>query len=38
MTLETWLSLRDKERASGLAESTGEVTLRDWREREPLDS
>jgi hypothetical protein len=38
MTLETWLGLREKERKSGLAESTGELTLRDWKEREPLDS
>lgn len=35
MTLETWLSLREKERETGLAESTGELTLRDWRDGEP---
>lgn len=32
MTVETWLSLRDKERETGHAENTGEVTLRDWRD------
>jgi hypothetical protein len=38
MTLETWFSLREKERQTGHAESTGQLTLRDWREREPVDS
>jgi hypothetical protein len=37
MTVATWLSLRAKERESGLAESTGQVTLRDWRGRQPAD-
>jgi hypothetical protein len=35
MTLETWLGLREKERETGHAESTGNLTLRDWRDREP---
>jgi hypothetical protein len=38
MTVETWRSLRAKERESGLAESTGQVTLSDWRDRQPADS
>ncbi|HEX4228333.1 MAG TPA: hypothetical protein VHZ07_06665 [Bryobacteraceae bacterium] len=37
MTVETWRSLRAKERESGLAESTGQVTLRDWRDGEAAD-
>jgi hypothetical protein len=37
MTVETWQSLRAKERESGLAENTGQVTLRDWRDRQPAD-
>jgi hypothetical protein len=37
MTRETWLSLREKERQTGHAESTG-VTLPDWKDREPADS
>ncbi|MGC2661928.1 MAG: hypothetical protein WA324_28545, partial [Bryobacteraceae bacterium] len=32
MTLETWDELREVERQTGFAESTGKVTLRDWRE------
>jgi hypothetical protein len=38
MTVETWLSLRAKERASGLAESTGQATLGHWRDRQPADN
>ncbi|HEX4809855.1 MAG TPA: hypothetical protein VH325_13040 [Bryobacteraceae bacterium] len=34
MTVETWLSLREKERESGHAVSTGHGTLRDWREQQ----
>jgi hypothetical protein len=37
MTLETWFGLREKERETGHAESTGQLTLRDWREREPAN-
>ncbi|MGC2660582.1 MAG: hypothetical protein WA324_21715 [Bryobacteraceae bacterium] len=32
MTLETWEELREVERKTGFAESTGKATLRDWRE------
>ncbi|MGC2661328.1 MAG: hypothetical protein WA324_25520 [Bryobacteraceae bacterium] len=32
MTLETWEKLREVERQTGFAESTGKVTLRDWRD------
>lgn len=32
MTVDTWLSLRAMERETGHAVSTGQVTLRDWRE------
>ena len=32
MTLETWEGLREVERKTGFAESTGKATLRDWRE------
>jgi hypothetical protein len=35
MTLETWLSLREKERETGHAESGGELTLRNWRDGDP---
>jgi hypothetical protein len=35
MPTETWLGLREKERQSGHAESTGQVTLRDWRDEQP---
>ncbi|HEX4810698.1 MAG TPA: hypothetical protein VH325_17310 [Bryobacteraceae bacterium] len=34
MTVETWLSLREKEREAGHAVSTGQPTLRDWRDRQ----
>jgi hypothetical protein len=34
MTTETWLSLREKEREAGHAVSTGQPTLRDWRDKE----
>ncbi|HEX4809799.1 MAG TPA: hypothetical protein VH325_12760 [Bryobacteraceae bacterium] len=33
MTVETWLSLREKERETGHAVSTGQPTLRDWRDQ-----
>jgi hypothetical protein len=33
MTVETWLSLREKEREAGHAVSTGQPTLRDWRDQ-----
>ncbi|HEX4809227.1 MAG TPA: hypothetical protein VH325_09870 [Bryobacteraceae bacterium] len=32
MTVETWLSLRKEEQETGHAVSTGQPTLRDWRE------
>jgi hypothetical protein len=35
MTVETWLSMRDKERKSGHAEPTDGPSLRDWRDEEP---
>jgi hypothetical protein len=34
MTVETWLSLRQKERETGRALSTGRPTLRDWRDED----
>lgn len=33
MTVETWLSLREKEREAGHAVSTGQATLKDWRDK-----
>jgi hypothetical protein len=34
MTVETWLSLREIERKTGHAVSTGEPTLLDWRDKQ----
>ena len=35
LPLDVWLSLREKERESGHAESAGQPSLPDWRDRDP---